>query len=167
MPGLGLIPQFTIADISKDIDSFQRHTLKEIFEVLSYVGIESVNYAKQYHGYRDQTGNLTSSIGYAIIYDGVIKKEHFGGKTASVSTFGSAGHKKKRVKATETGRDEGAKIIQELAHQYPTGMILVVVAGMEYAAAVESKGYDVISGSSVKAEELMRFMKAELGIAFT
>ncbi len=167
MPGLSLIPQFTMKDISRDIDSFIMRKQTEIFDVLSYIGIECVNFAKQWHGYEDQTGNLTSSIGYAIIFDGVVRKENFGRGVATVSTFGSAGHKKKRVKATGKGRDAGKKIIQDLAKEYPTGMILVIVAGMEYAAAVESKNYDVITGSSLKCEELMKFMKAELGIAFT
>jgi len=59
--------------------------------------------------------------------------------------------------------DKGAQLIDELAAQYPKGMILVVVAGMEYAAAVESKGYDVISGASFVAQDLMTYMKKQLG----
>ena len=46
-------------------------------------------------------------------------------------------------------------------------MILVVVAGMEYAAAVESYKYDVITGSSLMAEsKLIPFMIKELGLKF-
>jgi len=137
----GLIPTFTMADIERRIDSFQQAKVRKAFEILSYVGIECVKFAKKHHGYTDQTGNLTSSIGYAIVYDGKIEK-------ASMMHEDSAG------------------LVEELAQKYPDGMILVVVAGMEYAAAVESKNYDVITGSSYKAEELMAFMKKELGAAF-
>jgi len=136
MPGLK--PEFTMEDIERKIDGFKKEKLTKIFEVLSFVGIQAVNYAKNNHTYNDQTGNLTSSIGYAIINNGEIKR--------SMVTH-----------------DKGAQLIDELAAQYPKGMILVVVAGMEYAAAVESKGYDVISGASFVAQDLMTYMKKQLG----
>ena len=139
----GLLPKFTMRDINARIDRFEKEKTRKMFEVLSYVGIESVKFAKQNHTYEDQTGNLTSSIGYAIIVDGSIDK-------ASMMA------------------EESAKVIDELARQYTNGMVLVVVAGMEYAAAVESKGYDVITGSSMYADsELLPFMRERLGIAFT
>ena len=145
MSGLtgGLIPKFSMRDINARVDRFEKEKTRKIFEVLSYVGIESVKYAKQNHEYSDQTGNLTSSIGYAIIHDGSIDK-------ASMM------------------HEESARLVEELAKQYPKGMVLVVVAGMEYAAAVESKGYDVITGSSMYADtELLPFMRERLGTAFT
>ena len=139
----GLIPSFTTADIGNRIDAFHQAKVKKTFELLSYMGIKCVNYAKKNRGYQDQTGNLTQSIGYAVIYDGVIK-------TASMM------------------HEEGAKVVDELAGKYSTGMVLVVVAGMEYAAAVESKGYDVITGASYYAKsELAPFMKAGLGAEFS
>jgi hypothetical protein len=138
----GLLPKFTMRDINARIDRFEKEKTRKMFEVLSYVGIESVKFAKQNHTYEDQTGNLTSSIGYAIIHDGKIQKSMMA--------------------------EESAKVIDELARQYTNGMVLVVVAGMEYAAAVESKGYDVITGSSMYADsELLPFMRERLGIAFT
>ena len=74
----------------------------------------------------------------------------------------------KKVKSTVEGRHGAVKIVTELAHRYPKGMILVIVAGMEYAAAVESKGYDVITGSSLFADiELLPFMREKLGAAFS
>lgn len=139
----GLIPRFSMRDINARYDRFEKEKTRKMFEVLSYIGIESVKFAKKYHGYEDQTGNLTSSIGYAIIFDGSIDK-------ASMM------------------HEDAAKLVEELAREYPKGMILVVVAGMEYAAAVESKGYDVITGSSMYADtELLPFMRERLGIAFS
>jgi len=137
----GLIPEFTMGDINRRIDKFHQAKVRKCFEVLSYVGIECVKFAKKHHGYMDQTGNLTSSIGYAVIYDGEIKKSMMMHET-------------------------GAALVDQLARQYPKGMVLVVVAGMEYAAAVESKGYDVITGSSQEGEQLMAFMREKLGAVF-
>jgi len=137
----GLIPTFTMASLGSKIDAFQKAKVKKSFEILSYVGIQCVNFAKKNHTYTDQTGNLTSSIGYAIIYKGNVEK-------ASMMA------------------EESAKLVDQLAAEHKGlghDMVLVVVAGMEYAAAVESKHYDVITGSSYKAEELMTYMKAELG----
>ena len=36
------------------------------------------------------------------------------------------------------------------------GIVLVVFAGMEYAAAVEAKKFDVITGGTAEAEEMLR-----------
>ena len=137
----GLTPSFSMRDVDARVDRFEKRQTRKMFEVLSYIGIESVKYAKKYHGYEDQTKNLTSSIGYAVIVDGKIEK-------------------------SITMAEEGASLVDELARRYSEGMVLVVVAGMEYAAAVESKGYDVISGSSYEAQDLMSFMRERLGIKF-
>jgi len=137
----GLIPTFKMEDLSQHIDAFKRAKIKRAFEILSYIGIECVNYAKQSHTYTDQTGNLTSSIGYAVIYNGSVDR-------ASMMA------------------EESANLVEDLAKIYPEGMILVVVAGMEYAAAVESKQYDVITGASRVADDLKAYMKAKLGETF-
>jgi len=143
----GLIPQFTMRDINARVDRFEKEKTRKMFEVLSYVGIESVKFAKKNHTYQDQSGNLTSSIGYAVIVDGEIKKESYKAKTGA--------------------KWEARNVIIDLAAEYDVGMVLVVVAGMEYAAAVESKGYDVITGSSMFADsELLPFMRERLGIHF-
>lgn len=139
----GLTPEFTQADIDRKIAEFQREKVRKIFEILSYVGINCVKYAKQNGNYTDRTGNLRSSIGYAVITDGTIKQQ--------------------QVEGTAEGQAQAGVLMTELAAKFPQGMVLVVVAGMEYAAAVESKGYDVITGSSFEGEKLMAFMKAQLG----
>jgi hypothetical protein len=138
-----LIPEFTQADIDRRVQDFTTKKIKDIFETLSYIGINCVNYARKHHGYQDRTGNLTSSLGYAVIYDGEVKKQDLEGTTE--------------------GQAQAGSLIMELAVQFSQGMVLVVVAGMEYAAAVESKGYDVITGSSYEGEKLLKFMKTQLG----
>lgn len=158
----GLIPEFTQADIDKKVDAFKKKKLKDIFETLSYIGIQSVNFAKERvpsgtkehpspgGGFWDRTGNLRSSIGYAVISDGSVKIERF----------------KKHV-GGEEGIAAGKRLVKEISLKYNKGMVLVITAGMEYAAAVESKGYDVITGSSYFADaELLPFMKEKLGMEF-
>ena len=142
----GLTPQFTNADINKHVDAFVKDKLKRMFETLSFVGIEAVNYAKEHGSYQDQTGNLRSSVGYAVIYNGNIQKQSMSGRGEGVSA--------------------GKELIDELAEQFNQGMVLVVVAGMEYAAAVESLNFDVITGSSFAAEELLTFLRQKLGATF-
>jgi hypothetical protein len=154
----GLVPEFTMDDIRRRTDEFNRERIKKMFEVLSYIGIQCVNYAKNQvplgtrekpapgGGFWDRTGNLRSAIGYAVIYDGKVQREEF-----------------EKVKDGEEGISAGKKLIEELSRKYNKGMNLVVVAGMEYAAAVESKRYDVITGSSYKGNELVDYMKKELG----
>lgn len=160
----GLIPEFTLADIFRRIDKFAKERERKAFEILSYIGIEAVKFAKKYHGYQDRTGNLTSSIGYAIINNGKIEST-YGGGDATVQQ-GLTG-KTKKIKSTSEGRQGAVKIVEQLAAEYPRGLILVVIAGMEYAAAVESKGYDVITGSSLYADaELLPFIREKLGVEF-
>lgn len=134
----GLMPEYTMADIDRKVEAWRRDREKKMFEVLSYVGIESVNFAKKNGSYQDQTGNLRASVGYAVIVDGEVRK-------------------------SQTVPEESASLIDELANRFNRGMVLVVVAGMEYAAAVESKGYDVITGSSFEGDRLLTFMREKLG----
>jgi len=45
---------------------------------------------------------------------------------------------------------------KELASKVKRGYVIICVAGMRYAAAVESKGFDVITGSAIQAKEDLR-----------
>jgi len=141
--GFFLKAEFALKDIDRKVEAHKRERVRRMFEFLSYVGIESVNYAKDNGDYQDQTGNLRASVGYAVIVDGEVKR--------------------KRVIGKAEGKSWATSLFYSLADEYPSGMVLVVVAGMEYAAAVESKGYDVITGSSFEGEKLLSFMREKLG----
>jgi hypothetical protein len=54
------------------------------------------------------------------------------------------------------------KAVKDIGSQYPTGLVLICVAGMDYAAAVESLGYDVITSSAENAAIKIRKQLAEL-----
>lgn len=92
-----------------------------------YVGETFVNNARRNGDYKDQTGNLRSSICYVVFKD------------AKKVSPGPIAQKTK-------------KLIQELKQKYSKGYVLIVATGMNYAAAVESKGKDVITGSSTQAK---------------
>jgi hypothetical protein len=139
----GLKAEFTQGDIDRRIDGFVQNKEQKAFERLSYIGINAVNFARQQGTYTDRTGNLRSSIGYAVIKNGVIGKEHYEGDAAE-------------------GREQSRKVVAEVSRRFNKGMVLILVAGMEYAAAVESRGYDVLTGSTREAERLMKALKSAM-----
>lgn len=98
---------------------------------LSKLGEEAVAHAKSVPpeiGFGDVTGNLRSSIGYSIYLNGRLMSQSFNGKTAE-------------------GVQKGHSYADAISKQYPTGWLLVVVAGMSYAIEVESRGRDVLSSA--------------------
>ena len=131
-----LIPEFSPGDIDRRIDRFAVSIEQRIIWTLAMVGENFVNEARSTRTYQDQTGNLRSSIGYIIARDGNIIQENIEGKAE--------------------GRSQAKKIAEEVLRENRKGFILIVIAGMEYAAAVESKGYDVITGSVPAAKALLK-----------
>lgn len=60
----------------------------------------------------------------------------------------------------EEGRSKAKEAAAEVATEYPRGYVLIGVAGMNYAAAVESKGFDVISGSAPEDNQIRDLLNA-------
>jgi len=131
-----LIPGFSQGDINRRIDRWVVSIEQRIIWALAMTGEAFVNDARSTRTYKDQTGNLRSSIGYIIARDGVIIQENIEGKAEG------------KARARETAK--------EVLRENSKGFVLIVVAGMEYAAAVESKGYDVITGSIPAAKALLK-----------
>ena len=131
-----LIPGFSQGDVNRRIDRFTVSIEQRIIWTLAMVGENFVNDARNTRTYQDQTGNLRSSIGYIVAKDGNIIQENLEGKAE--------------------GRAQAKKITDEVLRENKRGFVLIVVAGMEYAAAVESKGYDVITGSVPAAKALLK-----------
>lgn len=122
----------------KYVDKMQSNLKSKIIAIMKYLGEVSEKYARERHGYRDQTGNLTSSMGYAVLDDG---------REVDLSGFD----------VLLDGRDgsmAGKAFLTDIISEHRDGIVLIVVAGMDYAAAVESKGYDVLSGSEMNAKKL-------------
>ena len=141
---MGLIPEFSQGDINNRIDRFVLSIEQRIILTLAMVGEQFVNDARNTKTYHDQTGNLRSSIGYIIARDGIILQEN--------------------VKGTSEGQSQARKIANEVLRENTRGFVLIGIAGMEYAAAVESKGYDVITGSVPAAKALLKSKIKEYGL---
>ena len=98
--------------------------------------------------YTVQTGNLVSSVGYVITYDGQI---------VGMSSFQAvAGPKGDGVEGSTTGK----AYVKELAMRFPQGYALILVAGMHYASYVQELYHrDVLVSGSLVAEQLVREMQ--------
>lgn len=136
----------------QEIDDYIEQQMKRITDALvynlKYVGEQCLNAARQSQAYRDQTGNLRSSVGYVLAMDGKIIEQ---------STF-------EVVKNGAAGARSGIQYAKEVVRQFPEGIVLVVVAGMNYASHVSAKGYDVLDSSELLAEKLVPQMLRKLGI---
>lgn len=139
------------AQFKSDIDGVFNLLLKEIdrqiIESLCRVGEEAVKLARLPHenDWTDRTGNLRSSIGYVVFVDG---------KQYAMSTFESVppGEVKQPKNATYNGSNVGYGLAKQVGEQ-TQGYALVVVAGMNYAVHVESKGRDVLTSAEKQAEK--------------
>ncbi len=138
----GFTPMFSDADLDKWYGLFNEKAEDKILKLLKAAGEVFVKYAREVHTYEDQTGNLRSSIGYVIVEDGATIFEDF----------------KESDKGTEKvkGIAKGGQLAEAIALSYSKGIVLIGVAGMQYAAAVEAKGYDVVTGACQSAEAWMR-----------
>ena len=130
---------FNGAQVEGILNQFQDKIDKKSLEILQYAGETFVNEARIKGNYNDRTGNLRSSIGYIILNDGKVIDKNF-----QKSGVGSGGGK---------GVSAAIDFTASLAQQYSSGLVLIGVAGMEYAAYVEKKhSLDVISGSAPESE---------------
>ncbi|MBE6244262.1 MAG: hypothetical protein E7108_01905 [Bacteroidales bacterium] len=142
---MGIRPEFSDKDLSdmieKELERVHRLTLR----ALTYLGEQLLIEARdrpQDISWIDHTGNLRSSIGYVIVYDGKIIK--YGGFT-SRGLSGTDGSTKSIGK---DGKSEGRQLAEELARRYSKGYALIMVAGMNYASYVEAKENKCVLASS-------------------
>ena len=131
-------PMFTNADIDRWFDIFEENAETAIYEKLQESGEYFVKLARESGSYQDHTGNLRSSIGYVIVKDGSVLISNFQ-QTANGAEGIATG---KRIAATIAS---GVK-----------GLVLIGVAGMDYAMHVEAKGFEVISSSGLQTEGWLR-----------
>ena len=147
---MGLTPHFTQHDIEAEIDRRVQRIEDAIINRLAYLGEACVNNAIAMRGYTDRTGNLKSSTGFIVLADGNVIVENFETKAATAD------------KGENTGKD----FARSLGAKYRQGYALIVVAGMNYAAKVESTGRNVLSTAEHYAEKelpkLMRELKRNI-----
>lgn len=142
---MALVPKFTQGQIKAQIDAFIKVAEKRTIQRFQYLGEQCVILARSNGDYMDQTGNLRSSVGYVVFKDGVAVSQSF-------SQVGSG------LKGTNEGRTTAMKV----GAKNKKGISLVVVAGMNYALAVESKGRDVLTSTELFAKQQLPIMMEAL-----
>lgn len=141
-----LTPLFTKKDIIQSITVFGVKAESKMLRILIQAGEYAVAEARkksQEESFIDHTGNLRSSIGYVIAKNGVIHTDNF----------------EESAKGTDkvTGKRTGYQLAVSLADKYRmNGYVLIVVAGMEYAAVVQNiENKDVLLGTVIKTESYL------------
>lgn len=150
-------PTYNKQAIDRKVEELAARQRAAIVERLKAIGEQCVNEARNLPSlsrdnpaalkphqpnYIDDTGNLRSSIGYLLLADGRAEKEYFPGRGE--------------------GADRGKELAAKVAAAHPSGFVLVVVAGMEYAKYVSDKGYDVLDTARLTAERLLRNLMAKM-----
>ena len=137
-----MTPLFSGDDVERWFDHFQNRAEEKIFKLLSAGGEKFVEIARKKGTYHDQTGNLRSSIGYIIAIDGEVVSENF--------------EESEKGTDKQTGKTKGRRLAEEISLSYPNGYIIVGVAGMDYAVAVEARGCDVVTSGNIQCDEYLR-----------
>ena len=144
---MAIKPNFTKDDVRKRFDAFLNEIEKKQIARLQRLGEMCLVEARTNKGYMMQTGALLSSTGYEVFVDGVAIHSQFDAASGAESN------------ASETGIKSGQSIAESIG-KGTKGIALVVVAGMNYAAYVEAKGYNVLSSAEHLAErELPRMLE--------
>ncbi|NML70032.1 hypothetical protein HHL23_09485 [Chryseobacterium sp. RP-3-3] len=131
---MGLTFKGDATAINKRFLDAQKEIEDKALRILRYCAESAINEARTAGSYRDVTGNLRASVGYAIILNGRIAEENFSGASEGVS--------------------KGKSLAQTLASQQPA-IALVVVAGMKYASQVESRGVNVLTSAEQMAKTMV------------
>lgn len=137
----------------EEVEAYLLDNIERIEQVivrnLSFVGESCLTAARSTNSYKDRSGNLRSSTGYVIVKNGKIISQ-------VIHAAGSGDDRK-------TGVSEGEKFMREIVRQFPEGIALIVVAGMNYAGYVSAKGYDVLDSAELLAEQLVPQLMTQLG----
>lgn len=126
---MALIPRFSDNDIKIMLEEGLGEEKSNLIKILRRIGIEAVNKMREQGSYTDRTSNLRNSTGYLISVDGEIVD----------SLFNNA---------------YGEKYALEVLSEFNDQIVLLIVAGMNYASYVESRGYNVLASGelTVRAE---------------
>ena len=144
---MGVTANFTKADVKKRIDAFLDMVEQKQIARLQRLGEMCLIEARNNKGYMMQTGALLSSTGYQVFVDGVAIHSQFDAASGAESEAAAKGIKTGQGIAEQIGKET-------------KGIALVVVAGMNYAAYVEARGYNVLTSAEHLAErELPKMLK--------
>lgn len=131
--------------------------LKEAVETrldmeLRQLGEDAVTYAKEHKGYHDRTANLKNSLSYALYKDGEPIMQSIGQIPEPDAT--NEGQEQVEDNLTRFATYDGVVA--------PKGYTLIVVAGMNYGAHVEHKGYNVLNLTKTWMHDKMKEILQEV-----
>ncbi len=131
---MGIKPKFGNGYIIAVTEKYHENIVRAAIYAMKVLAEELVIYAKDNRNYIDRTGNLTNSIGYVITHKGkIVSRGGFEGDGEPVSA------------------QRGISLANEIVSETQNDFALIIVAGMNYAAYVEAKGYNVIIPAELKA----------------
>ena len=117
--------------INIHVDKIKDKVIEQVTKYLIEVGERCIVEARNNGLYTNQTGNLRNSIGYVVMNRGV-----------------------EIGKSNITSLNQ--KTIDQVKAKYNQDVVLIVVAGMNYAAYVEAKNYNVLTSAELLAERLLK-----------
>ena len=113
----------------------RQKALKKVLDMkILQLAEEAVSHAKHNKGYQDRTANLKNSISFALFYDGELVTQQIG--QIPNPQDAPKGHRDVATNLEAFSQEEG--VVR------PKGYSLIIVAGMEYGAYVEHRGYNVL-----------------------
>lgn len=146
---MGIRANFSKDDVKARFDAFLQEVERKQIERLQRLGEMCLIEARNNKGYMMQTGALLSSTGYEVFVDGVAIHTQFDVANGAESAAAAKGIKAGQSIAEKVGKET-------------KGIALVVVAGMNYAAYVEARGYNVLSSAEHLAERELPKMLEKL-----
>ncbi len=158
----------SILGVIKDIQDKVDGTLQKAVDRFCYVGERCVVEARKAGEYNDITGNLRSSIGYVVLFNGQPYKYSKSRVYRGSATRNKRLSRNKGNKGTEEGQAFLERLAEEFASRYPQGIVLIVAAGMEYAIYVEAiHNLNVLTSAELLADELVPILLQKLGFTKT
>lgn len=139
---MGIKHKGNLSELKAKMSEAKVRVDQAIFRRLSKIGEELVNHARSIPadvGYTDRTGNLRSSTGYIVAKDGQV----------ITAMFKQVKSGKLKAEGTNAGLNHALSVMTK----FPGGWVLIMVAGMDYALAVESRGRDVLTGTEIIANK--------------
>lgn len=146
---MGITSSFNRDEVKQRFDAFLDEIEKLQIEMMQELGEKCVTEMRLHKTYMMQTGALLSSSGYSVYKDGVAIHTAFEAASGAQNEAAAKGMKNGQSLADNVGKET-------------KGISLVVVAGMNYAVYVESKGYNVISSAEHLAQRELPRMLSEL-----
>lgn len=146
---MGIRRTTTDAEIARAVRAAVERADKLTTSALQRMGEQAVTRTRDRsaaESWTDRTGNLRSSVGYLLVKNGV---------EAGASAFNT-------VAGGSEGSDTGRRYALQVVAEHPSDYTLAVVAGMDYAQYVESRGRDVLASTVLWAEKELPRVAAKL-----